>query len=406
MATQLFFVRGEIPPNVLAARIPCLRESLGRSDGFLFPEKYREKTLVALGWDQDAAVELITSEWGVRELTTTPFHAFSVDIACTEPLSTAWWEYLHIVKRWCEEHPQPYPVTIHYSSERHRAYGNGTLHLCFGGQAVFPVKVQVHDRDVFYQSAHCWIGELGPEHDHCRALIPTLLSEFLSRIVGKTPTHCEGEFIAALVERTDADQKTLTTQIDKQRKTVEKLQQQLVDALRTLGDLERRLGTMVTTFDHRQKHFQQQFVSLARRDYVQSLHVTKESISVITDRILIELHGMTRQEPQLFDIGAFQLDLFPSGGSGCVKITNLTRRGPSPRPEGRSGFHHPHVSYDGTPCLGTIGSSLPRLIARDEYAAAFDLLVNFLRTVSVQDTYGRMIDKWPQFTFPVTGGSS
>lgn len=406
MSTTLYFVRGDIPPQVKSARIPVRADQLSGIPGFLFPAQHRDAIREALAWLSHEVKELITSEWGVRELaraeTFPPLPEVRIDYA--EQPSPAWQEYLEEVKRCCEDSNPSLPILIHYTSGAHHVYEHGCLHLCFGGCTNFPVKVWKYDRDIAYCSAHFWVGELGPEHAYCRELIPALLTEFLPRIAGDVPDAGAQEFVTGLLQQCDTTQKALRAEITQKGLLVEKIQQQLVHALRSLEEAEKRLSGAVDAVVHRQEHFRQQYASLARREYIRSVHVTACSVTAVTDRVLIELQERSGEAPTLYDIGAFRIDLFTDGRDGCVSITNLTRRGTSPLSAG-SAFHHPHVESSGKPCLGTIKYSLPRLIARHEYAAACDLLINFLRTVVPTDTYGRLITKWPFFS-ATNGGSS
>lgn len=402
MATELYFVRDALAPCIHQAGIPILPTTLTGRSGVLFPAQHRAAAIAALRWLPDETAELITSDWSVEELTHSDTRAAGaaapmVRLEVHDEPSAAWREYLERVRTWCGAHPQPYPVAIHYTSGTHDLSEHGCLHLCFGGCADFAIRVWAHDRDIFYQRAHFWVGELGPEHDHCRHLIPTLLSEFLPRIMGLVPEDHEHEFAATFAGLFDEEEEVLAVEIAKHERATRKLQQELVAAVRALDALENRRADMRRSHGERQEHLRQECLSLARREYIRSLHVAENTITVITDHVLIENSEAPNGIPVLYDIGAFRIDLFTDGRDGCVKIQNLKRLGPSPLSTSSS-FHHPHVTDRGAPCLGTIKHSLPRLIARQEYAAACDLLINFLRSVNPVDTYGRDITRWPHFS--------
>jgi hypothetical protein len=74
-----------------------------------------------------------------------------------------------------------------------------------------------------------------------------------------------------------------------------------------------------------------------------------------------------------YRLGSFRVEI---QFEGDVRITNLTdRRGP---------YDHPHVRQ-GRPCLGNVREGVAKLIGEYEFAAAAQVLLDFLQTVNPQD---------------------
>jgi uncharacterized protein (DUF433 family) len=76
---------------------------------------------------------------------------------------------------------------------------------------------------------------------------------------------------------------------------------------------------------------------------------------------------------QRFRLGAFRVEVHFEGE---VRITNLT--------EPRGLYDHPHVRH-GRPCLGNAREGVAKLIGEYEFAAAAQVLLDFLQTVNPQD---------------------
>lgn len=55
----------------------------------------------------------------------------------------------------------------------------------------------------------------------------------------------------------------------------------------------------------------------------------------------------------------------------------------------------PHVFSDGRPCLGSLESTIPSLVADYEWSAVIQVCLAFLQSVNVDDAAGKHIDKWP-----------
>jgi hypothetical protein len=100
---------------------------------------------------------------------------------------------------------------------------------------------------------------------------------------------------------------------------------------------------------------------------VVEVRVTDGVLQVFTDSIVIE-YGFRH-----YRLGRFRLDLY---FDGRVFLRNLTDRYET--------YDHPHVE-NGRPCLGNIQEWVQCLLAQREFAAATQVLLQYLRTVNPAD---------------------
>jgi len=105
------------------------------------------------------------------------------------------------------------------------------------------------------------------------------------------------------------------------------------------------------------------------RDLPEVVHVDVQdgALAIITRPLEADCGG------QRYRLGAFRVEI---QFEGDVRIANLTdRRGP---------YEHPHVRQ-GRPCLGNVREGVAKLIGELEFAAAAQVLLDFLQTVNAQD---------------------
>jgi hypothetical protein len=95
-------------------------------------------------------------------------------------------------------------------------------------------------------------------------------------------------------------------------------------------------------------------MKLTPRPY-RTVTFTDDSLSAETQKITIAYDGQT------YDFGRFLVTIRFEND----RLTIASLEG------GRTveGYPHPHISGDGVPCLGNIGVSLAKLLARKEYRA-------------------------------------
>lgn len=107
---------------------------------------------------------------------------------------------------------------------------------------------------------------------------------------------------------------------------------------------------------------------------------------VTTSPILVDFEGRT------FRLGNFQIDLSLDGD---VRMTNVSNRiGP---------YDHPHICQ-GRPRLGSIREPIAKLLGESQFAAATEVLIDFLKTVNPAD-WRQHIRCWPETGSEVLRGA-
>jgi hypothetical protein len=142
---------------------------------------------------------------------------------------------------------------------------------------------------------------------------------------------------------------------------------------RQMRDLERRLSvahrrlTELADYQDRPETLARDFDRIVALPGVEDVRVSDCVLQVFTEPIVIE-YGFRR-----YRLGRYRLDLH---FDGRLFIQNLTDRYDT--------YDHPHVE-SGRPCLGNIQDWVQRLLAQREFAAATELLLQYLRTVNPSD---------------------
>lgn len=399
MSTALYLIpEAHLPPGTLEG-IPYLHQRVGCESGITIPAEYRDQLIQSITpvWGNVTPVELPTCDWSIRLLLPMQLACEPVTIICHEPVSPAWEEYLAIVADTVRSASLPYPAVIHYASQ-HQPRENGKVHVCFGGQASFPIRVWAAERDVFYQSCNIWIGELGPEHVACRDLVKSLLPEFLPCILGLQKQHGEAAFISTSREASLAEISRLNEEAVSMQQRLQDLELAYVKAIRGAQKARDRVLEKRSYLDQATQRLERSLAEIASREYVEAISFEQNVISVITKRVAISVPRRIGL-PALYDIGTFHIYLDISAQTGCVKIFNLTRSGPT-RFEFNPGTgrpQHPHVDGAGNACFGDIRHVIPQYIAQWELAAALDLIYKVLSTANLDDTWGRTVTYWPEY---------
>ena len=100
-------------------------------------------------------------------------------------------------------------------------------------------------------------------------------------------------------------------------------------------------------------------------------------ITVYTDDISIDHDDID------YYIGKFKIDIYPVKSE--IKFTNLVKK--------VQGYHHPHISQAGIPCLGNISSTVYYLLVHQEIYQLITLLIEFLKSYNEDNPY-KTIDHW------------
>ena len=102
-------------------------------------------------------------------------------------------------------------------------------------------------------------------------------------------------------------------------------------------------------------------------------------LRVLTTPIETEYGG------ERYEFGCFRIDLPLNGGRLEIRPENRNHEA--------EGYFHPHVSTDGYPCLGNVGSTLAQLLGDGKMFDAVSLMLEFLRSYNPENPYLR-IERW------------
>jgi len=157
--------------------------------------------------------------------------------------------------------------------------------------------------------------------------------------------------------------------------------QKLADAVRAEANLRRKLEQLAEAQRNDASRFTQEFDRLLAVPGVKRVSVKDGLISVFTE------HLVTRplRDGTIRDLGEFRIEI-PTNGSG-VRVFNLTRN--------VNGNFHPHDAGGNRPCLGNIQDGLAKLVGEYEFAVVAQVMLEFLRTINEDDSYGRRVYDWP-----------
>ena len=108
--------------------------------------------------------------------------------------------------------------------------------------------------------------------------------------------------------------------------------------------------------------------------------------------MMTDITIMNPKDDTIRDIGNIVVTVRPEDSK--VFFDNVTRKC---RGIGTVNSSHPHDASggDGEMCLGEISHAVPQLVSEFEIAPLTELLVNFAKSVNIEDSAGKYIREWP-----------
>lgn len=176
-----------VTPALAASDIPAGVFNLDGTSGVFVPTVHIEQALSAIGADTMPLAIHATSRWDTQRVAfgKTPVHNGAM-IKCHEGTSSAWLRYLQYAAQWFADLSHSSRIVLHHHPTlKHRPIADGDIHLFFGEEVQWGTVEWFFNRKICYTQNNAWIGELGPEHDSCRNLLPDLLFALMPRIAPK-----------------------------------------------------------------------------------------------------------------------------------------------------------------------------------------------------------------------------
>lgn len=177
------------------------------------------------------------------------------------------------------------------------------------------------------------------------------------------------------------------------------LTRSIKDWMGEIDDLKQRLNTSIKEYRHRQceldnldnlennigSTLRKEFDNLCKVDKVESVDWRGNSMVVTTKKLYV-IHTQTGDE---YEIGAFKIVIDERTSS--VLFFNLTRRVDAYQ----NAMNGPHIFPDGRPCLGSMESVIPQLVAKYEWSALIQMCIAFVESINLADIAGKHLSKWP-----------
>ncbi len=197
-------------------------------------------------------------------------------------------------------------------------------------------------------------------------------------------TEIEGLEVSALCRVLEAEQgevagiggEALEAELCRLEVTLRTSGRQMREMERRLLQGQRRLLEL-TQQQAAAKALAREFDRIATLPGVVDVGVREGVLQVFTEPIVVE-YGFRR-----YRLGRFRLDLH---FDGRLFLRNLTNRYET--------YDHPHIE-NGRPCLGNIQEWIHRLLAQGEFAAATELLLQYLKTVNPAD-WRKAVTHWAE----------
>ncbi|MFI5338910.1 MAG: hypothetical protein ACHQ7N_03625 [Candidatus Methylomirabilales bacterium] len=197
-------------------------------------------------------------------------------------------------------------------------------------------------------------------------------------------TEIEGLEVSALWRVLDAEQgqesgihgEALEAELHRLEVTLRTSGRQMREMERRLFQAQRRLSEL-TQQRAPVEVLAREFDRIATLPGVVEVGVREGVLQVFTEPIIVE-YGFRR-----YRLGRFRMDLH---FDGRLFLRNLTNRYET--------YDHPHIE-SGRPCLGNIQEWIHRLLAQGEFAAATELLLQYLKTVNPAD-WRKAVTHWAE----------
>ena len=183
-------------------------------------------------------------------------------------------------------------------------------------------------------------------------------------------------FQAACSHRLQDEARRLEREIDEAEHALEEYGRRITTETRALAERQRRLRAL-QGLPPEPASTLREFDRIRDLPEVRQVDVADGGIALITHPLEAECDG------RRYRLGAFRVEILFEGE---VRITNLT--------DPRGLYDHPHVRQ-ARPCLGNIREGVAKLIGEFEFAAAAQVLVDFLQTANPQD-WRIPVFYWPQ----------
>jgi hypothetical protein len=242
--------------------------------------------------------------------------------------------------------------------------------------------VKMISPDVFQE-----ILKIRAEKEREKALKEQLKKDLSTKRLGdKYHEIMKKHYVNICSARLEKEIESLKEEIDEGKETIRKQQEELIEKIREIQDLEKRMLHINSDKKVFKKELESEFTKLLQVPNVLNV-ITNEKdglVEVYTDT----LYCTDPRTKIVHEIGKFKISISQANG---LRWENLTRRVDGCNKNQMA----PHIWESGKACLGNMESIFPELIANYEYSVVVQLAIQFVESVNVDDSAGKHISNWP-----------
>lgn len=259
-------------------------------------------------------------------------------------------------------------------------------------------------------------------HDVCHynivnedMLFKRILDEFIT-IYTMSPEQCKQFILKQEADESLAAKEQFKTLIQSDiNKSIERIKNKIVtdfsnidnykklmlESIRDVKQNEIIVEALSNKVDSLSEQLEKEYAKILQIERVKRIEIKDKNILVYTKMIYINAPSFADKKiMKIYKIGEFCIKI---GIESVIKFENLTNNGQGPgytRPvDFNANYdynrHHPHIQHNGNACLGTLSPVIPKYLAEYQYSVLVILLIQFLQTVTLDDSAGRGIYWWP-----------
>ena len=346
-------------------------------------------------------------------------------------------EWLQVERRWpgemdkyfvfdlIKEHIYPLvdkPITIRFGDTRSTpATENFTIHICSSptnGEITIPERLKFDGRYYHHHAdTYCGFGEwddglpmvdednqeygavdkhnmyIYPHLTRCSceqgiAIMRFVMARAADHIKqaqeGKSRMDIMGDIIRSRYahycsQRLTRERDQISRALIDGEERVRRLQRDLVETIRQRNEDQTRMNYLDNASEG--VNHEEEFDRLLELAHIIKVTISGDTLIAVTDMI----KAVDPRTEVVHLVGRVKISIRMS--SGYVNIRNLSWL--------VNGMNAPHVFNSGEPCLGNIGSILPELVGRYDFAAALMVIIQYLESVNVNDSAGVKTHYWP-----------
>ena len=185
-------------------------------------------------------------------------------------------------------------------------------------------------------------------------------------------------YIRAASESLQKEHERAQDEVYAAQRRIAELAKGITEETRRVRAGRKRLEAVQGWLEEAERQHAAEFEALVRHPMVGRVECDAKAVTVYTQPIRIDWDDIPHK------IGDFKIRL---GWNGDVDLENIHNYGESVV------YDHPHITR-GQPCLGNVQEGVAKLVGEFQFAAAVDVIINFLQTYDPKEAW-KKIENWP-----------